>query len=240
MAESNKPFSPANLPALPAHVAIIMDGNGRWATMRGLERSAGHRAGSETVRKIVTECRSLGIKHLTLYAFSKENWSRPLEEVRFLFDMLVQFLKQELPTLLEQDISLRLFGDPSSLPLPSRKGLSYAVKKTAACESMRLNLAINYSSREEIALACRRFMESGRKAKELTPETLSEYLYSAGQPDPDLVIRTSGERRISNFLLFQCAYAEYYFTPTLWPDFTAEDLRAALADYAGRTRRFGK
>ncbi len=225
---------------LPEHIAIIMDGNGRWATSRGLDRSAGHKAGSDTVRKIVTECRRIGIKHLTLYAFSRENWSRPQTEVKFLFEMLVLFLKQELATLQKQDIRLHLFGEMADLPLASRKGLNYAMKKTEKCQSMHLNLAINYSGRQEIVMACSRFMQSGRKVEELTAETLAEYLYSAGQPDPDLVIRTSGEQRISNFLLFQSAYAEYHFTPVLWPDFTEQDLCRALDDFAGRARRFGK
>ncbi len=217
-----------------------MDGNGRWAKLRGLSRSDGHKAGSEAVRKVVTECRRLGIAHLTLYTFSRENWSRPVEEVRFLFSMLVEFLGKELPELQKQNIRLSVFGETDSLPLASRKALRHAMDKTAKNTAMCLNLALNYSGREEIARACRLFMRAGRAPEEATPENLAQYLYSAGQPDPDLVIRTSGELRISNFLLFQSAYSEFYFCQTMWPDFSEADLQAALADYAGRKRRFGK
>ena len=224
---------------IPRHIAIIMDGNGRWATQRSLSRSEGHKAGAEAVRRVVTACRSLGVEALTLYSFSKENWSRPKEEVSFLFGLLVDFLRNELPTLQENDISLHVFGDFQGLPLTSRKALSYAMGKTAQNRAMRLNLALNYSGREEILEACRSYMREGGKPEDLDQEAFSRHLYSAGQPDPDLVIRTSGELRISNFLLFQSAYSEYYFTETLWPDFDREALELALQSYAGRKRRFG-
>jgi undecaprenyl diphosphate synthase len=216
-----------------------MDGNGRWAAKRSLSRSEGHKAGALAVRRVVTACRARGIEALTLYSFSKENWARPKEEVSFLFGLLVDFLKRELPTLQENDISLHVFGDIDGLPLLSRKALIYVMQKCKNNKSMRLNLALNYSGRDEIVLACRKYIEAGGTAENLTPEILGNYLYSAGQPDPDLIIRTSGELRISNFLLYQSAYSEFYFTSTLWPDFTEQDLDAAVQDYSGRIRRFG-
>ena len=205
--------------SIPKHIGIIMDGNGRWATARGLSRSAGHKAGAEAVRNVVKECRRLGVEVLTLYSFSKENWSRPKEEVNFLFRLLADFLKAELSALQQNDIRLNIFGDMAELPLFTRKSLDLVLALTKNNKSMNLNLALNYSGRGEIILACKRFMLSGGKAGELTEEALSGYLYSVGQPEPDLIIRTSGEMRISNFLLFQSAYSEYYFTDTLWPDF---------------------
>ena len=217
-----------------------MDGNGRWASKRNLSRSEGHRAGTEAVRKLITECRTLGLAHLTLYTFSRENWSRPAEEVGFLFDLLVQFLTKELPELMRQDIRLILLGDAEALPLVARKTLLHACAKTAHNTSMTLNLALNYSGREEIARACRLLLAKGVAQESITPELIAGHLYTAGQPDPDLVIRTSGELRTSNFLLFQTAYSEFYFTPPLWPDFTPEELHRAIADYSGRSRRFGK
>ena len=222
------------------HIAVIMDGNGRWATSRGLPRSEGHRAGTETVRALITECRTIGLEYLTLYTFSHENWSRPKEEVGFLFELLVQFLTVELPDLQRHKIRLQLAGESGRLPLAARKALEHACRATAGNTAMTLNLALNYSGREEIARACRKLVEQGVPAAAITPEAIAANLYTAGQPDPDLVIRTSGELRISNFLLFQTAYSEFYFTPTLWPDFTPEELHRAIAEYAGRNRRFGK
>jgi undecaprenyl diphosphate synthase len=224
---------------LPKHIAIIMDGNGRWATQRALSRSDGHKAGAAAVRRIVTACRRKGIENLSLYSFSKENWTRPKEEVSFLFGLLVDFLKLELSTLQENDISLQVFGDMDGLPLAVRKALSYVMQKCAHNKSMRLNLALNYSGRDEIVMACRKYMEEGGCVENLTPEVFSNYLYSAGCPDPDLVIRTSGEQRISNFLLYQSAYSEFYFTSTLWPDFEEKDLDEALQEFSRRSRRFG-
>lgn len=216
-----------------------MDGNGRWAKARDISRSEGHRAGTEAARAIVEECVALGIGYLTLYTFSRENWKRPKEEVRFLFDLLVDFITRELPDLEKKGVRLRILGDLSELPFTTRKALEHSLKRTAKNDKMVLNLALNYSGREEITRACRLFMESGRPAAECTPETLADYLYTTGQPDPDLVIRTSGEERISNFLLYQTAYSEFYFTDTLWPDFSPDSLREALAVYAARVRRFG-
>ena len=216
-----------------------MDGNGRWAKLRGLSRSEGHRAGTESVRALIRECRRVGLEHLTLYTFSRENWNRPKEEVSFLFDLLVRFLGQQLPELMERDIRILIAGEVDDLPLAVRKTLAHSMAKTANNAAMTITLALNYSGRDEIARACRRLMESGIPPEEVTPEAIARNLYTAGQPDPDLVIRTSGELRISNFLLFQSAYSEYYFTPTLWPDFTPEELHQAIADFAKRNRRFG-
>lgn len=224
---------------MPRHIAVIMDGNGRWARMRNLPRSEGHRAGTEAARNILEECLALRVEFLTLYTFSRENWSRPAEEVGFLFDLLVDFITRELPDLEKRGVRLQVLGEAAELPFAARKTLAHACSRTAGGDRMVLNLALNYSGREELARACRLYMESGKAASELSPESLSGYLYTAGQPDPDLLIRTSGEMRISNFLLFQCAYSELYFCDTLWPDFGPADLRKALEDYASRSRRFG-
>jgi undecaprenyl diphosphate synthase len=224
---------------LPRHLAVIMDGNGRWAQARGLPRSEGHKAGTETAKRLVTRARELGIAHLTLYTFSKENWGRPQDEVRILFDLLVRFLNNELGSLLEQDIRLQVLGELDEFPFAVRQVLKHVIKKTAKCRSMTLNLALNYSGRAEILRACRRLIEQGVRPDEVTEERFSGELFTAGQPDPDLVVRTSGEIRISNYLLWQSAYAEYYFTPTPWPDFDDAQLDLALAAYANRQRRFG-
>jgi undecaprenyl diphosphate synthase len=225
--------------AVPRHIAVIMDGNGRWAKARGLSRSEGHRAGTEAARAIVEECLALGLGYLTLYTFSRENWSRPAEEVSFLFDMLVDFISKELPALEKRGIRLNILGETAELPFVVRKTLAHACSRTAQNSTMILNLALNYSGREEIARACRLYMQTGGAAEILTSQCLSTFLYTHGQPDPDLVIRTSGELRISNFLLFQTAYSEFYFCDILWPDFRPQDLRDAIAHYQSRSRRFG-
>lgn len=225
---------------LPAHLAIIMDGNGRWAQARGLPRSAGHRAGAEAVRVVVTECRTLGIRHLTLYAFSSENWNRPKPEISALFSLLLEFLGQEVPRMEEESIALKVLGDLDGLPLAQRTALHHAIRRTAAGREMTLNLALNYGGRAEIVRAARAFLREGARPEDVTEESLASRLYTAGQPDPDLLIRTSGEQRLSNYLLYQCAYSELYFTPVPWPDFDAPRLREALEAYAARSRRFGK
>lgn len=239
----HSPAAPApadtNTNGTPTHIAIIMDGNGRWASERGLARTDGHRAGTEVARRTVEECRTLGVKNLTLYTFSRENWSRPAEEVRFLFELMVDFITRELPNLLKQGIRMRILGDAQALPFAARKTLTHACSRTEKCQDMVLNLALNYSGQEEILRACREYMQAGGKPGDLTPEVFRQYLYTAGQPDPDLVIRTSGELRISNFLLFQSAYSEFYFTDVLWPDFTPQELHKAIADFKTRSRRFG-
>lgn len=225
--------------ALPGHLAIIMDGNGRWATQRGLPRTDGHRAGTEAARVIVEECLALGIGYLTLYTFSRENWSRPPTEVSFLFSLLVDFITRELPSLKKRGVRLIVLGEAGELPFTVRKTLERASARTAQNKRMVLNLALNYSGREEIIRAVGRYGASGAPLDALTPALLADHLDTAGQPDPDLIIRTSGEERMSNFLIFQSAYSELYFTNTLWPDFTPETLHKAIAVYAARSRRFG-
>ena len=225
---------------LPIHLAIIMDGNGRWAQARGLPREAGHRAGAETVRTIVTECRSLGIRHLTLYTFSSENWNRPKTEISALFSLLMEFLSREVPRMVEQGITMRVLGDLDSMPLAQRTALRHAIKRTEGGKDMVLNLALNYGGRGEIVRAVQNMLREGLRPEDVTEQTLADHLYTAGQPDPDLLIRTSGEQRLSNYLLYQCAYSELYFTPVPWPDFDTAQLRAALDAYAARSRRFGK
>ncbi len=226
-------------PVLPRHLAVIMDGNGRWAKARGLERTAGHRAGADAVRTLVRECRALGIGHLTLYAFSSENWSRPKAEISSLFSLLLEFLKREVPELEAQGIALRVIGDLEGLPLAQRMALGRAMERTAKGCAMILNLALNYGARAEILRAAKSLLKEGFAPEKLDEAAFAERLYTAGQPDPDFLIRTSGEMRLSNYLLWQLAYAEFYFTNKLWPDFGAEDLKLALADYAARSRRFG-
>ncbi|WP_031479563.1 polyprenyl diphosphate synthase [Maridesulfovibrio frigidus] len=225
---------------MPRHLAIIMDGNGRWAKAKGLSRSDGHKAGTEAAKAIVTKCRKLGIKHLTLYTFSKENWARPKDEIAQLFSLLTVFLKNELLSLCEQDIRLNVLGELSDFPFGVKQVVAHTMKKTQHCSSMTLNLALNYSGRDELVRACKKMISAGMKAEQITEETLSENLYTAGQPDPDLIIRTSGEQRLSNYLLFQAAYSELYFTDVFWPDFTPEELEKALNDFTKRQRRFGK
>ncbi|GAB7023358.1 isoprenyl transferase [Salidesulfovibrio brasiliensis] len=225
---------------IPAHVAVIMDGNGRWANRRGLPRSKGHKAGTEAARAIVRHCREIGVRHLTLYTFSKENWSRPKDEVGTLFDLLVSFLKRELGQLVEQDIRLKVLGELSDFPLAVRKALEHAISKSSHCRAMTVNLALNYSGREEIMRACRSMIADGLDPKSVTEEAMAERLYTAGQPDPDLIIRTSGELRLSNYLLWQAAYSEFYFTDIHWPDFSPEELDKAILDFSRRQRRFGK
>ncbi len=228
---------------LPVHVAIIMDGNGRWASKNALRRVAGHRAGVESVRSVVTAARELGIRYLTLYAFSVENWLRPDKEVNALMRLLGKFLKKELSTMLENGIRLRTIGNIHSLPEDVRRTLIETIQKTSRNKGMVLNLALSYSGRDEIIRAVRRILgdyKSGRlKSGELNGDNFSEYLYTADMPDPDLLIRTSGEFRLSNFLIWQTAYTEFYFTNVLWPDFREENLFEAIADYQRRERRFG-
>lgn len=224
---------------LPAHIAVIMDGNGRWAKARNLPRTAGHRAGADAVRIIVEECARIGIGYLTLYAFSSENWARPRAEITALFGLLVEFLGKETPRLVEQGIRLNVIGDIEGLPAPSRLALGHAMSRTAGGSRMVLNLALNYGGRAEILRAARSVVRDGLAPDEISEQIFAQRLYTAGQPDPDLLIRTSGEKRLSNFLLWQCAYSELYFTRVLWPDFDASGLRKALWAYAARKRRFG-
>lgn len=229
---------------LPVHVAIIMDGNGRWAKERHQPRLFGHRAGVESVRVIVEAAREIGIRHLTLYAFSTENWQRPGLEVKGLMALLKTFLLAELETMKKNGIRLDCFGQKERLPDEVRAVLERVIAETAAAPGMRLNLALSYGSRAEMLRAVRevsRRCAAGQLAPEAIDEELfSSQLYSAGQPDPDLLIRTSGEQRLSNFLLWQLSYAELYFTETRWPDFRRAQFFEALQVFANRQRRFGK
>ena len=227
-----------DLPPL-THLAIIMDGNGRWAKQRGLSRGEGHKAGTETAKEIVKECRRQGMSYLTLYAFSRENWSRPQNEVNFLFDLLTQFLQQEESSLLEQSIKLNILGDWQKLPFSVRQVVKYVCKRTAGGDQMTLNLALNYSGREEIVQACREIVSQGISPDDLDESVFRSYLTTGDQPDPDLILRTSGEYRLSNYLVFQAAYSEFYFTHQYWPDFDVSDLHKALEDFANRQRRYG-
>lgn len=228
---------------LPRHVAVIMDGNGRWANARGLPRVMGHRAGIRSVRAVVEAARELGIEVITLYAFSVENWKRSPQEVATLMRLLNEYLRRELPNLMEHEIRLGVLGDLYGLPEAVQGRLRAVMEKTEANRRMRLNLALNYGGRAEILHAVRTIIEQV-KAGRLTngfldEETFRRYLYTADLPDPDLLIRTSGEQRISNFLLWQISYSEIYLTDTLWPDFGKPEFLQALLDYQRRERRFG-
>ncbi len=228
---------------LPRHVAIIMDGNGRWARKRFLPRIMGHRQGAKTVKEIVTAARELGIGYLTLYAFSTENWNRPKEEVNALMDLLYEYLLKEAAELLGNRIRLNAVGELHRLPDKVLRCLEQTMRDTADNSEMVLTLALSYGGRQEIVDAARRFakecVEGRAKPEELDIDTFSSLLWTKQMPDPDLVIRTSGEMRISNFLLFQAAYSELYITQTLWPDFNREEFIKALLDYQARERRFG-
>jgi undecaprenyl diphosphate synthase len=227
----------------PAHVAIIMDGNGRWATSRGLPRVAGHGEGVKAARAVVRAADAIGLRYLTLYAFSTENWSRPEDEVSMLMRLLEESIIRELPLLMENNVRLRVIGRTSGVPLPVRRGLERVVTETRQNTGLNLLMAFNYGGRDEL-LDAFRSLARRVQAGELAPETICEAdvsaaLYTDGVPDPDLLIRTSGEMRVSNFLLWQIAYTELWITPTLWPDFGPSDLYRAVADFQGRSRRFG-
>jgi undecaprenyl diphosphate synthase len=242
--------SPAPTPALdlpperlPRHIAIIMDGNGRWARERNQPRIAGHRAGAKAVRDVVLECDRLGIKYLTLYSFSTENWKRPAEEVGALMGLCLDYLVKERQELLDRNIRFVQIGRRAGLPPAVLQEVDDTVAATSGCSGLTLALALNYSSRAEITDAVRAIAAeaaSGRLAPDaISEETISDHLYTAGLPDPDLLIRTAGELRVSNYLLWQISYAEIHVTDVYWPDFGVEDVHAALRDYAGRCRRFG-
>ena len=229
---------------LPRHVAIIMDGNGRWARARGVPRLMGHRAGLESVREVVRGCDVLGIEVLTLYTFSTENWNRPRREVQALMGILRQSLRQERRELRERNVQLRVIGRIEDLPPPVRETIEQTQAHLAGCTGLVLNLALSYGGRGEILDAVRRLLNDTRTrripASQVDETLLSSYLYTAGLPDPDLLIRTSGEMRISNFMLWQLAYTELWVTATLWPDFRRRHLFQAVADYQQRERRFGR
>jgi undecaprenyl diphosphate synthase len=224
---------------LPRHLAVIMDGNGRWAAQRHLPRVEGHRAGIESVREVVEGSARLGIRVLTLYAFSVENWKRPVSEVSTLMTLLKRYLRLELNTLLRNDIRFRVIGRPEDLAPDVRSELALAEEKTAGNGGMLFNIALNYGGRAEIVEAVKRLLEAGVPADEIDERRFAGFLYTAGQPDPDLLIRTSGEMRVSNFLLWQIAYSEIWVTDTLWPDFRKRHLLEAILAYQKRDRRYG-
>jgi len=224
---------------LPRHIAIIMDGNGRWAESRGLPRVEGHRSGIDSVRDTVETSARLGIAVLTLYAFSVENWKRPDTEISALMGLLKHYLRAELKSLLKNNIRFRVIGQPERLSPDIREELRAAEARTAGNTGMQFNIALSYGGRAEIVDAARRAMAAGIKAHALDEPTFASFLYTAGQPDPDLLIRTSGEMRVSNFLLWQIAYAEIWVTDALWPDFRARHLLEAIGDYQKRDRRYG-
>jgi undecaprenyl diphosphate synthase len=228
---------------LPRHVAVIMDGNGRWAKLRHKRRVEGHRAGIASVRDVVETSARLGLQVLTLYAFSVENWKRPKDEVSTLMALLKRYLRMELQTLLRNDIRFKVIGRPDELPKDVREELERGMERTRDCGGLIFNIALNYGGRAEITDAVKRLagdlLADGRDPGRIDERTLSSYLYTAGQPDPDLLIRTSGEMRVSNFLLWQIAYAEIWVTDVLWPDFRRKHLLQAIADYQKRERRYG-
>ena len=228
-----------NFEQLPVHVAIIMDGNGRWAAQRHLPRVEGHRAGIDSVRDVVETSARLGIGVLTLYAFSVENWKRPRTEVNVLMMLLKRYIRLELGTLLQNNIRFRVIGRADELAPDVQRELELGITKTEKNTGMLFNIALNYGGRAEIVDAARRAIASGIDPSALDENRFSEFLYTAGQPDPDLLIRTSGEMRVSNFLLWQIAYAEIWVTDTLWPDFRRRDLLSAIVDYQKRDRRYG-
>jgi undecaprenyl diphosphate synthase len=228
---------------IPSHIAIVMDGNGRWAAKRSLPRLAGHNAGMGVLKEIVKSCSSLGVGHLTVYAFSTENWKRPEEEVGGIFRILVAYVEKELAELHQNNVRVTVLGDYSALPREAVIKLDEALDRTKENTGLAFHIALNYGSRDEILQGIRSLANEVRDGRlnveEIDAQKLSEHLYTKGIPDPDLVIRTSGEKRLSNFLLWQSAYSEFVFTDVYWPDFTPAHLDAAIEEYQGRSRRFG-
>ena len=228
---------------VPTHIAIVMDGNGRWAKNRGLPRQAGHKVGAEAFRTIANYAKSIGLKYLTVYAFSTENWKRPEEEVNAIMDLLEKYLREAIRDMEKNQVRFCFFGDLSRLSPQLQKEAQEAVERSAKYEGVQVNFCLNYGGRAEVVRAAQRFArecaEGKRKPEELTEAMLSDLMYSQGVPDPELVIRPGGELRTSNFLLWQSAYAEYYFTDVLWPEFGPEELEKAIAAYNSRKRRFG-
>lgn len=223
----------------PDHIAIIMDGNGRWAQSRHRPRVFGHQAGVKTVRRVVEDASEMGVKCLTLYSFSTENWSRPKAEIAALFSLLREYVEQDLQTLHERGVKIRILGSRDGLKPDLLSLINQVQTTTADNTAFHLNIAFNYGGRDEFIRATKQAIAAGHTEDSLTSEVLETFLDTAGLPDPDLVIRTSGEMRVSNFLLWQAAYAEFIFTDVLWPDFTKKDLEAAISEYQRRDRRFG-
>lgn len=227
------------LPETLKHIAIIMDGNGRWATQRGRMRSAGHKEGARVFTAIVEECIAIQLPILTVYAFSKENWKRAHREVNAIFALLLRFITKDIPLALDNNLRLRFIGDINGLPERLQHAIYSAMEATQLNTGLQCNIAFNYSGREEIIHACKMMIDDNVQSNTLSIEQFKQYLYTKEIQDPDLIIRTGGEYRISNFLLFQSAYSEFYFSPLLWPDFTKEALREAIIEFAQRKRRFG-
>ena len=223
---------------LPRHIAIIMDGNGRWAKKRGLPRTAGHAAGAEVFRKIATYCKDIGIQYFTVYAFSTENWKRPQDEVDAIMKLLEKFLAEALSDMEKNRVKVKFLGDLSALSEPLQKLIAETEKVSERYEGVQVNLCVNYGGRDELVRGVNAWIKE-HPGEEVSEELLGNYLYTKGIPDPDLIIRPSGEYRISNFLMWQSAYSEFYFTDVLWPDFTTEDMDKAIIAYQGRDRRFG-
>lgn len=234
--DSDKPFPQQ----VPKHIAIIMDGNGRWAKLRGLPRAEGHRQGTENLRQIIRACVEFGVEILTIYAFSTENWRRPPLEVRLLMNILETVIDRELKELHQNGVQIRHIGQLDQIAPVLQKKIRQACDYTKENKRLILNVAFNYGGRDEIVQAVQRIVREGIPAEKITEDLLNSYIYTGDLPDPDMIIRTSGELRVSNFLIWQGAYSEYYVTPVYWPDFNKEELRKALEEYNRRTRRFGK
>lgn len=234
---------PLDMDRIPKHIGIIMDGNGRWAKKRNLPRTMGHKAGVETIRRILKECNRLGVRYLTLYAFSTENWKRPQDEVNALMSLLIEYLKKELKELHENNVVVNYVGNVEKLPQKAQQALVDAWELTKNNSGVQMNLALNYGGREEIIQGVRNLLKAVSEGEfsmsDLSEESFKDFLYTKGQPDPELIIRPSGELRLSNFLLYQGAYSELWFNQIFWPDFTEEHLRMAILDYQRRDRRFG-
>ena len=240
MAAEKKTNQPGD--TVPRHIAIILDGNGRWARRRGLPRTAGHAAGSENFRKIATYCKNIGVDYLTVYAFSTENWKRPEDEVKTIMRLLRRYLNEAIDTMERDKIRMKIFGDVAGLPLELQELVRKTDEISKRYQGFQANICLNYGGRDEIVHAAKRYAEdyaAGRTQGELSEEQFGGYLYSAGIPDPDLLIRPGGEQRISNFLLWQCAYAEFYFSDVLWPDFGTDELDKAIEAFRRRDRRYG-
>lgn len=239
----NEPLPQADLSQLPRHIAIIMDGNGRWAKQRGLPRTAGHAAGAETFRTIATYCKQIGLEYLTVYAFSTENWKRPAEEVSAIMGLLKKYLLEAISQMERDKVRMEFFGDLSPLTPELRELCEQTREISKRYEGCQVNICLNYGGRDELLRAAQSYARDCQEGRadpnHLTPDQFGDYLFSKGVPDPDLVIRPSGELRLSNFLLWQSAYAEFYFTDVLWPDFNKEELHRAIAAFQSRSRRFG-
>ena len=239
MSENNKAGAPVN--GVPRHIAIILDGNGRWAKKRGLPRTAGHAVGAETFRKIATYCKNIGVEYLTVYAFSTENWSRPQDEVGTIMKLLGKYLQEAIDTMERDHIKMKVLGSVEGLAPELQEMVKKTEEISERYEGFQANICLNYGGRDEILRAAERYAKdyANGRAQELTEEVFHSYMFSADIPDPDLLIRPGGEQRISNFLLWECAYAEFYFTDVLWPDFGPEELDKAIAEFRRRDRRYG-